>query len=416
MKGIERAKKLDGIRIAGSKGNVYGIEKMLLSLLLAGLGNPPIRIVLWNGEEIAPAGKKPAASLVIRSRKSLFRLLINPALNFGDDYTNGSIDVEGNLIHFCEAVYGKTDHESSFRTVMDYLNKIQNRPRKNSLKGSRENIHHHYDLGNNFYKLWLDDNMQYTCAYFPTPVATIEEAQIAKMHHVCRKLRLKPGETVVEAGCGWGTLAIFMAKYYRVKVKAYNISREQLAFAYNLARQKELTDQVEFIEDDFRNISGAFDAFVSVGMLEHVGKKNYATMGNVIKGCLKEGGRGLIHSIGRNKAEPMNAWTEKRIFPGAYPPTLREIMTILEPWGLAVIDVENLRLHYAKTLLHWLEKFDKNTGEIEETYSPEFIRAWRLYLSGSVAAFTSGWLQLFQVLFAEPSKNDVPWTRAHLYK
>jgi cyclopropane-fatty-acyl-phospholipid synthase len=226
---------------------------------------------------------------------------------------------------------------------------------------------------------------------------------------------LKPGETVVEAGCGWGTLALHMARHYGVKVKAYNISHQQVISARAQAKAEGLGNAVEYIEDDYRNMSGSFDAFVSIGMLEHVGAQYYRELGQVIRRSLTENGRGLIHSIGRNRAEPMNPWIEQRIFPGAYPPTLREMMEIFEPSGLSILDVENLRLHYAKTLEHWLERFEQTKDRIGAMFDHKFIRLWRLYLAGSVASFTAGNLQLFQVVFAHPDNNDLPWTRAHLY-
>ena len=286
----------------------------------------------------------------------------------------------------------------------------------NTLRRAEDNIHHHYDIGNDFYRLWLDNSaMQYTCAYYPEKDMSLEDAQIAKMHHVCRKLRLKPGETVVEAGCGWGGFALFMARHYGVRVRAYNISREQVDYAEELAREEELAGSIEYVLDDYRNIDGSFDVFVSVGMLEHVGPKHYPALGQVIKRCLKPDGRGLIHSIGRNRARPMNPWIERRIFPGAYPPTLQEMMEIFESSGMSVIDVENLRLHYAKTLDDWKHRYEQNVDRVEDMMDASFVRSWRLYLAGSSAAFTSGQLQLFQVLFTHEYNNNLPRSRRHLY-
>lgn len=396
-------------------GSAYGIEKWLLRRLLERLGNPPIRFVLWNGEEISTGHERPATRVTIRNRKTLLKLIANPNLHFGDAYAEGMIEVDGDLIEFLETVYRAIYQTPQDNSIIGRASRITNRPRINSLSGSRENIHHHYDIGNDFYSLWLDENMQYTCAYFPFANMTLEDAQLAKMDHVCRKLQLKPGETVVEAGCGWGSLALHMAKHYGVKVKAFNISHQQVIFARERARALGLSDRVEYIEDDYRNISEMFDAFVSVGMLEHVGVNNYREMGRVISHSLKEHGRGLVHSIGRNKAEPMDPWIEKRIFPGAYPPTLREMMEIFEPWGIPITDVENLRLHYAKTLKYWLERFDKAETQVNKMFDQQFTRAWRLYLAGSTAGFTAGTLQLFQVVFAHPENKDVPWTRWHLY-
>jgi cyclopropane-fatty-acyl-phospholipid synthase len=289
------------------------------------------------------------------------------------------------------------------------------RRRANGTSDSRNNIRHHYDLGNAFYRLWLDRQLSYTCAYFPSPEITLEEAQIAKMDHVCRKLRLQPGEKVVEAGCGWGALALHMATRYGVHVKAFNISREQIAYAIERARALGTGGRVEFIEDDYRNIRGRFDAFVSVGMLEHVGRENYHALGSLIDRVLEGDGRGLIHSIGHLRPDPLNAWIEKRIFPGAYPPSLREILEVLEPSCFSVLDVENLRLHYALTLEHWLRRFDDARERVREMYDERFVRAWRLYLCGAQAAFRAGEMQLFQVLFARGRSNRVPWTRAYQY-
>jgi cyclopropane-fatty-acyl-phospholipid synthase len=206
-----------------------------------------------------------------------------------------------------------------------------------------------------------------------------------------------------------------MAREYGVKVRAFNISAEQVRYARERAAAEGLGRNVEYIEDDYRNISGQCDVFVSVGMLEHVGRDNYRNLGGIIDRCLAPAGRGLIHSIGRDQPCPMNAWIERRVFPGSYPPTLREMMDIFEPWGFSVLDVENLRPHYAKTLEHWLARFEAHRDEVRERFDENFVRAWRLYLAGSMASFTTGWLQLFQVVFTRPDSNKIPWTRDHLY-
>ena len=282
---------------------------------------------------------------------------------------------------------------------------------------SRKNIHHHYDLGNDFYRLWLDDEMTYTCAYFTNPGMSLEEAQVAKMDHVCKKLRLRSGEKVVEAGCGWGGFARHMALNYGVRVCSYNISSEQIEFAKTRARKEGFQDRVEYILDDYRNIKGRnFDVFVSIGMLEHVGRDHYKQLGRVIDRVLDENGRGLIHSIGKNRPEPTCAWTNKRLFPGGYSPSLKEMMEVFEEKGFSVTDVENLRLHYALTLDHWLERYEKHLDWVKQRFDEFFVRAWRLYLAGASANFSAGALQLFQVLFTRPTRNDIPWTRADLYR
>jgi cyclopropane-fatty-acyl-phospholipid synthase len=389
-------------------------DRWLLARLLSSLGSPPIELAIRGGARVA-AGT-PIARVTFESRSTLLWILADTPLRFGDAYSDGRVTVVGDLVTFLEAVYragrrAGAERDSLARRAAHALQ----RPHVNTLSGSRDNIHRHYDIGNSFYELWLGSTMAYTCAYYPEPTATLDEAQVAKMDHVCRKLRLKPGESVVEAGCGWGMLAMHMARHYGVRVRAFNISHEQILWARERAAREGLADRVEYVEDDYRNISGHSDAFVSVGMLEHVGVKNYATLGGVVQRCLGGRGRGLIHSIGRNRPAPLQPWIEKRIFPGGYPPALSEMARIFEPWDLSVLDVENLRLHYAQTLRHWLGLFEGATERVRAMFDDKFVRMWRLYLAGSVAAFTTGSLQLFQVVFAPGESNDIPWTRAHLY-
>jgi cyclopropane-fatty-acyl-phospholipid synthase len=397
---------------AGCKVNA--IDKLLARKFLQALGDPPIRVVLWDGIAVTNGDAANPVGMVIHDRLTLWRLLLYPRLYFGDDYSTGRIDIEGGMVAFMETIYramAQAD-KGRFKTTPRAYRK--NQPGRNTLAGARRNIHYHYDIGNDFYKLWLDDEMLYTCAYFPEPGCSLEDAQIAKMDLVCRKLCLKPGQLVVEAGCGWGALARHMVKHYGVKVRAYNISHEQICYARKRAVAEGLEGRIEYVEDDYRSISGKFDAFVSVGMLEHVGPDHYRELGKVIDDCLKEQGLGLIHTIGQNVAKPMSPWFLKRVFPGSYPPTLREIMEIFEPRGFTVLDVENLRLHYSRTLEFWLERFENNTERISEMFDDYLIRTWRLYLSGSIANFNRGALQLFQVVFSRYDNNRIPMTRSHL--
>jgi cyclopropane-fatty-acyl-phospholipid synthase len=390
-------------------------DKWLLRKLRQAIGETPVRLVLAGIEEDVPPEGTPVATVFIRDRQTLARLALDPEIGFGEGYTEGRIEVDGDLAGLLEAVSRAMQKTNSgrwyYRVVSRWLDFTQN----NTARGSRRNIQHHYDLNVDFYKLWLDSLLVYTCAYFPTPSATLEEAQLAKMDHVCRKAQLQAGEKVVEAGCGWGALALHMAKNYGVSVRAFNISREQIRYARERAEKEGLSQQVEFIEDDYRNISGQFDVFMSVGMLEHVGAEHYEELGRVIHRTVGDSGRGLLHFIGRNRPRPFSAWTRKHIFPGAYAPALREVMDILEPRDYAVLDVENLRAHYAKTLEHWLNRYERSAERISKMLGPEFVRAWRVYLAGSMASFRVRSLQLFQVVFAGRACQRIPWTRAYLY-
>jgi cyclopropane-fatty-acyl-phospholipid synthase len=287
---------------------------------------------------------------------------------------------------------------------------------RNSLRGARKNIQRHYDLSNDFFRLWLDPQLVYSCAYFPSASMSLDEAQVAKMDYICRKLNLQSGERVVDVGSGWGALALHMAKYYGVTVRGFSISHEQVRWARRRAQEMGLSHRVEFIEDDYRNISGKCDALVSIGMLEHVGPEHYAEMGGVISRSLDDAGRGLLQSVGRNRPRPFSNWTRKRIFPGTYAPTLRQAMEIFESWEFSILDVENLRSHYARTLEHWLERFEASATEVSAMFGPEFVRTWRLYLAGAMAGFRVGTLQLFQIVFARTACQRIPSTRAHLYR
>ncbi|TGN40653.1 SAM-dependent methyltransferase [Marinobacter confluentis] len=395
----------------------HSYERWLIAKLLRMAGSPPIRFELWNGEQVELEGTQPQFTIRLNDHKALLTLVSNPNLAFGDLYSAGRLEVTGNLPDLMEALY-RNIHQAKqqWPKWLEALWRNHN-PRSTGLTEARENIHHHYDLGNDFYRLWLDTaEMQYTCAYYETPELTLEQAQLAKLEHVCRKLRLKPGMIVAEAGCGWGGLGRYMAREYGVKVHAYNISKEQLDYAREEAKRQNLDHLIDYIEDDYRNIDGQYDAFVSVGMLEHVGKDNFPAMSDLIRRVLKPDGLALLHSIGRNRPMLMNAWIEKRIFPGAYPPSISEFMGICEQGDFSVLDVENLRLHYAMTLAHWMERFQQHRQTITDLYDENFTRAWEMYLAGSIAAFRAGSLQLFQVVFTHGSNNQLPQSRRDLYQ
>lgn len=381
--------------------------------LQAGLGAAPVRVVLWDGYSPYARAAAPVGSVVIRTRRVLAALLRDAELAFGEAYTAGTLTVEGDLVELLEAVNRARLAEAARHAGR---RRWHDRLATGSLGRHADNIARHYDLGNDFYRRWLDDQMLYTCAYFPSPSVTLEEAQVAKMEHVCRKLRLQPGERVVEAGCGWGALALHMARRYGVTVTACNISREQVRYARARAQAEGLDGRVTFLEADYRTLTGTYDVFVSVGMLEHVGLEHYRTLGAIIHRLVDPArGRGLLHFIGRNHPQPLNAWIRKYIFAG-YPPTLAEAADrVLGGHRFTVLDVENLRLHYALTLRHWRARFERAVPDLPAPFDDRFVRAWRLYLAGSEAAFTTGWLQLFQVVFARPGDNAVPWTRAFLY-
>jgi cyclopropane-fatty-acyl-phospholipid synthase len=387
------------------------LDRTLAATLQRIIAPAAVRLVLWNGESPFAPALPPVGDLIVRTRAALVGLIVNPNLYFGEAYMTGALDVGGDLVAVLERL--SRLHQPSASRHSALLHFI----RRNGIQRARHNVHHHYDIGNDFYALWLDRELVYTCAYFPQPDCSLEEAQVAKMDLVCRKLRLQPGEAVVEAGCGWGALALYMARQYGVRVRAFNVSREQIRYARERAQREGLAGRVEFIEDDYRNMNVRCDVFVSVGMLEHVGPRDYATFATLLGRILRrDTGRGLLHFIGRDRPMALNAWIRRRIFPGGHPPALSDVASaILEPAGLSVLDVENLRLHYARTLQHWLTRFQGAEDRVRTTFDESFVRAWRLYLAGSQAAFTTGWMQLFQVVFAPSGGTALHWTREALY-
>jgi len=388
-----------------SPGAPASLDRWLLAKLARRIGAGRLRYAIGP---VAAGAPDPVATVRFADRRALLALLSDPEVRFGDAYSDGRIEVEGDLVAALEeASRAAEGRPAALAAKISLL--ARHRPGR-----SRENVHRHYDLGNDFYASWLDRQLVYTCAYFERPDQPLDEAQEAKLELVCRKLALRPGERVFEAGCGWGALALHMARRHGVRVTACNLSREQVAYARARARAEGLDGVVDFREADYRQVEGTFDAFVSVGMLEHVGRRSYGELSRVIERSLPPGrGRGLLHFIGRDRPRPLNAWIRRRIFPGAYPPTLDEVVRlVLRPAGLSVCDVENLRRHYALTLDHWRRRYERAVADGRVGFDERFRRAWRLYLAGSQSAFSTGWLELFQVVFARPADVALPWTRA----
>jgi cyclopropane-fatty-acyl-phospholipid synthase len=381
----------------------------------------PFQVILPDGSVATHGQGTPAFIIRIKTSRAARDIVMKASMGFGEAYTRGEVDVEGDLQAVALMSYELQEGvlKGSLWERVRYLLGLL--ARRNTLAGSKKNIAAHYDLANSFYQLWLDAEMQYTCAYFGRPTDTLEDAQIQKMDLVCRKLRLEPGELVVEAGCGWGGLALHMARNYGVRVKSFNISGEQIAFARERAQALGIgTDSVEYVHDDYRNIPNhvkSCDKFASICMLEHVGRESYASFHQLVAKVLRKPGLAMLQFISRTNPSPIsNPWLEKYVFPGYYNPSLGEVLKPIEREHrqLHLIDVENMRYHYALTLKHWLERLERNADRVRAQWGEEVLRTFRLYLNGGLADFAHGAGTLvYQVLLSHGFDNNAPLTRHH---
>jgi cyclopropane-fatty-acyl-phospholipid synthase len=286
----------------------------------------------------------------------------------------------------------------------------------NTLRRSPGNIAYHYDLGNDFYRHYLDESMTYSCAYFRSDKDTLEQAQQQKYEHICMKLQLREGETLVDIGCGWGGMLLYAAHHYGVKGVGCTLSKNQAEYARERVLQEGLGKSITILCEDYRNITGRFDKFVSIGMFEHVGKGFIPTFMEKTASLLKPGGIGLLHTIGKEWNAPGDPWTMTYIFPGGYIPILDRVIGTMGRKGLVPVDVENLRLHYARTLDEWEKRFETNVQKIEAMFDTRLVRTWRMYLNGSAAAFRWGNIRLYQILFTNGLNNGLALTREHIYQ
>jgi cyclopropane-fatty-acyl-phospholipid synthase len=295
-------------------------------------------------------------------------------------------------------------------SILRRLRQINDRTR------AHRNVAHHYDLSDVLYRQFLDKDRQYSCAYFREPGLSLEEAQLAKKQHIAAKLLLRPGQRILDIGCGWGGMALHLAKTENVHVTGITLSQEQLAVARQRALDAGLADRVRFELCDYRDVQGLFDRIVSVGMFEHVGIPNYRLFFDRVKSLLAPGGVALIHSIGRRDGPGVtNAWIRKYIFPGGYVPALSEVLPVIEKTGLWVTDIEILRLHYAETLKLWCKRFHERIALVRQIYDERFCRMWDFYLAASEAAFLYNRQMVFQIQLTRDIEA-VPLTRDYMFE
>ncbi len=389
------------------------IDKLFYKTLLKKTFSNPVEITFWDGESVQYGEGEPQFKLIFRDVIPKAELISNPSIAFGEAYMDGIIEVEGDLKEVVTSMYRSQEsflRDSKFTTQL--LKKFSN-----TTKRSKENIAFHYDIGNDFYKLWLDETMTYSCAYFKSPSDTLMTAQQNKVAHIIKKLNLSEGQTLLDIGCGWGELIITAAKNYGVKATGITLSEEQFARVKERIKEEQLGEYVEVHLIDYRELKKQkFDRIVSVGMIEHVGKDHLPEYFQKVNELLVDGGLSVLHTISSPREGGNNAWIDKYIFPGGYIPSVSELVNQITENNFYLIDLESLRRHYAKTLVKWAENFENALDEIRKTKDERFIRMWRLYLNACAASFQTGNIDLSQFIFTKGTNDSIPWTRDYLYK
>jgi cyclopropane-fatty-acyl-phospholipid synthase len=380
-----------------------------------------LRVTTADGSTFT-LGDGSGAPVAIRftTRAAQRNILIDPELKFGEAYMDGGVVIEQGSIADVLAIVLGQDRDGRppawarpqwlVRYLYRRLTQFNPRPR------ARRNVAHHYDLDGQLYALFLDADRQYSCAYFEVPGQSLDDAQLAKKRHLAAKMLITPGRRVLDIGCGWGGLALYLAEHCGARVTGITLSEQQHARARVRAAEKGLSGQVELRLQDYRDVPETFDRIVSVGMFEHVGVGFYDAFFRKCRALLDDNGVMLLHSIGRSEGPNVtNPWIAKYIFPGGYIPALSEVLPAVERAGLLVTDIEILRLHYAETLKSWRERFLAQREQVERLYDDRFVRMWEFYLAASEMAFREQAMMVFQMQLTK-RQGVVPMTRDYIMR
>ena len=406
----------------GSKYYINHFVKILDTLLTGFVSRGKLTVIDHQGERHVygeDGDVLPHAIMRVHDPALYRKMFLNPELTAGEAYMDGTLTFEdGSSLRDLLKLFKLNSAGLRKHPVQQILKKSLKKMRRfhqrNETGASRRNVQHHYDLSNEFYRLFLDEDMQYSCGYWPSDDISLEAAQLAKKAHIAAKLNLTPGKRVLDIGCGWGGMAIFLAQQYDCEVVGVTLSDEQFALARERVKAAGVEDKVEIRIQDYRHVQEAFDAIVSVGMFEHVGVAHYQGYFSKIRDLLTEDGCALVHSIGR-KGRPgtTGAWIRKYIFPGGYSPALSETFAEIEKAKLWVTDCEIWRLHYAETLKHWEARFQANRELAAKMFDERFCRMWEFYLIVSEYSFRYGNHMVFQIQLAK-DRNALPLTRDYM--
>jgi len=395
------------------------MDRLLRFLLKTFIRRGTFRVTTSRGTVLTFGdGTGQPVSVRFASRAAEWGILLDPELKFGEAYMNGTFVVEqgsiADVLAICLGQKSEVPHWARPQGLLRYLKRrlSQFNPRRRA----RNNVAHHYDLDGRLYSLFLDADRQYSCGYFESLDQSLDEAQLAKRRHLAAKLLLKRDKTVLDIGCGWGGLGLYLAEVAGADVTGVTLSEEQYAIANERAAEKGLSDRARFQLQDYRDVGGPFDRIVSVGMFEHVGVNHYETFFRNSARLLKPDGVMLLHSIGRSEGPgATNPWIAKYIFPGGYIPSLSEVLPHIEKAGLLITDIEILRLHYAETLKAWRERFLAHRDEVERIYDVRFERMWEFYLAASEMSFREQNMMVFQIQLAK-RQDVVPMTRNYIVR
>lgn len=389
------------------------LEKTFYKELLKNSFNIPLKVTYWDQKTEQYGTGDPDIHITIHKPIPIKSIMNNASLALGEAYMNKTIEIDGSIEKLILAAYQSRNsflYNKKFKQFMP--------THTHSKNDEEEFVQDHYDIGNDFYKLWLDDTMTYSCAYFEKPDDTLKQAQINKVHHILKKLNPQPGKTLVDIGCGWGTLMLTAAQEYHLKVTGITLSEEQYEYVVQKIKDLKLTDCAEVKLVDYREIKDQkWDYVVSVGMFEHVGHEDLPEYFRDVAQMLVDGGTALIHGITRQGSGALNAWIDKWIFPGGYIPGLAENIDNILNAGLQLSDMEMLRRHYQRTLEIWEQNFQAHRAEVTQMMDERFSRMWELYLQACAASFASGNIDVVQYLISKgPSGTNLPMTRDYVYR
>lgn len=394
--------------------SLFPLDRLLDRLITHGV----LTVVGTNGERrsFGTAGTGPTVTMRIKEPSFARRIVRRPGLLVGEGYMDGSYSLEdGTLSEFLEIIIVSSTGREPKGFFGNAIVKAVALARRNDGQRASRNVQHHYDIDHRLYELFLDEDMQYSCAYWRDGVTSLEEAQSDKKAHIAHKLLLEPGMKVLDIGSGWGGLGLYLAREHGVEVTGVTLSTDQHQTSLRRAQEEGLTYRVTFKLQDYRAEQGSYDRIVSVGMFEHVGRRNFAEYFEHLDRLLKPDGVALIHTIARMaKPGTINAWMHKYIFPGAFVPSLSHLAPLIEAQGLWLTDFELLRIHYAKTLAAWDERFQARRTEVAEMFDERFCRMWEFYLQLNENAFRHRALVVFQMQIAKQI-GSVPLTRDYMY-